>query len=529
MSNLNQYRELWQQKRNELQVGSNAQADWSEMQDLLDQQMPVTPTDGAKPNSKIPKSGFTRFGPLSVVSGLIIAGLATYLLLHTKHANKVDKTSKPDRTEINKDSLSAITDVKSDESKSSDSSVISNNLSDNKPAAIDAAKNNNSSSSNADSKSGNDKVLTTPPDDKLKTADKISVAKNTESNTAARYKNRVHNNSTSAKSNSSRLTGNRPADPGNPLVSRQNNNRRNNTTAFSARNSDYNGGAFNQQQANSTGSYQDNSTAFESTSSLQLQWEDVVNGYKYPEVLASISVEETRILDSKNSKSAKKSSTKTSKIHGNRADIDWGLLIGANTNGSFTTKELNHNLYGTLGADPFLGIFANGNINEHWSAGIQIKALVPHMVKGGYLHKNDSKIDTGQVFRFRDLRKVYTVDVPLQAIYHITPNFNLKGGPVISIPVKQTGGASTFDKGPELDNSGYYTQVNKALNATTFSKKIQAGAIAGVGLAYKFLSLDAIYNYQFQSQKVNSALGGYAAKMNNLQITLGIQLNKAQK
>lgn len=537
MSNWNQYRKLWQQKRDELHVDSNAQADWSEMHNLLDQLMPVTPAPPTPPSPKVPKSVFSKFGPLLVMTSVIIAGLVTYFVARTNQDIATNKKHKPNHTEIRKDST-AVNEVValSDLLQNITGETTNNAQADKQPNAItgtaktEVDKADNTTASNADNKAN---TLSNK---------NIATANNRTSHTQT-----ATNNLSGANSAGNHY---RLINSDNSVASKYNSgsSRRVNSVVKISQNDDWKAGIHNQQDdkrynnsAIANNPTETSKNSFTEAASLYLSWDDVIKGTSYPATLPYFSVDVQRTAasqtstDSKKSKDAKKSAdTKKSKdkkpkSSGNAADIDWGLLIGANTNGSFTGKEFNHNLYGGLGTDPYLGLFATGNINERWSATLQIKALVPHMAKGSYEHKNESQVDLGQTFQFQDLRKVYTVDMPVLVAYHLGQNFNLKAGPYVSLPLKQFGGIVGYEKGPQRDNSGYYTSVDKLLESTDISKKVQFGLSGGAGVTYHCLSLDATYNYQLQSQKVSSPLGGYATHMNNLQITLGIQLNKSKK
>ena len=55
----------------------------------------------------------------------------------------------------------------------------------------------------------------------------------------------------------------------------------------------------------------------------------------------------------------KNSSSKAS----NPLSLDWGILTGVNSAGSFTAKNQNANFYGSAPVDLFFGVFAAWNIN----------------------------------------------------------------------------------------------------------------------------------------------------------------------
>ncbi len=163
--------------------------------------------------------------------------------------------------------------------------------------------------------------------------------------------------------------------------------------------------------------------------------------------------------------------------------------------------------------------------------GLQGRLLTPHNISGTYNYTHQLSADTSQtsqILGISDSRKVYTLDLPLYAIYKVSPAVSFKAGALFSIPIKQINGTNSFTiSGPLRDSVVYYNSVTNSINASRFDKKIRVGASIGIGYTYKFLWLDATYN--FQGQKIISSLGGYNANTNSLQLTLGIKFNKSKK
>lgn len=207
--------------------------------------------------------------------------------------------------------------------------------------------------------------------------------------------------------------------------------------------------------------------------------------------------------------------------------IDWGVLVGANSSGSFTAKDQNANIYGKLPVDIYLGLFATYHFNDKWAINTQIRALTPVNLKGSYTHANGGKIDTtDKTLQVTDSRKAYFISVPIHLVYKISNSISIKGGPVINIPVKQVNGITNLQPEGIKRDSIYYPVVINQLKATKYDQKINLGLSGGISLQYKRLILEATYFKSFSGYNIISDFGSYKSNKGTVQITLGLQLNK---
>jgi hypothetical protein len=209
-------------------------------------------------------------------------------------------------------------------------------------------------------------------------------------------------------------------------------------------------------------------------------------------------------------------------------DLDWGILAGVNSSGSFTPKNQNANIYGKLPVDLYLGLFATYHFNDKWALNSQIRVLNPQNLNSSFSHTvgvNESKKDSAKVLAITDSRKAYFVSIPIHLVYKINNNISLKGGPVINIPVKQIINSTSLQTGLKLDTA-YNIKVSNQLKAIKYDQKINIGFSGGVSLQYKRLILEATYLKSFSSYNVTSDFGSYKSNKGTLQITLGLQLNR---
>jgi len=210
----------------------------------------------------------------------------------------------------------------------------------------------------------------------------------------------------------------------------------------------------------------------------------------------------------------------------NASKLEFGILTGVNTAGSFTAKSQNANFYGSFPIDGFFGLFTTYYFNDKWGVDLGIRGLSPQTVSGTYSHSNDSKIDTLQTLNMSDSRKVYFVDVPLNLVFKPTPYLRIKAGAVFSLPVKQANGISTFQTGKLKKDSIYYVKVTQTINATNYTQSVNIGLTGGVSAQAGRFVFDAAYIRGLKGLTVGSALGNYTINSNYLLFSVGFKLKK---
>lgn len=211
--------------------------------------------------------------------------------------------------------------------------------------------------------------------------------------------------------------------------------------------------------------------------------------------------------------------------------LDFGVhfIMGVNPSGSFTARDQNINFYGRFPVDVFFGLTGIINFSDQWGASVGIRALTPRNISGSYSHKNESKKDTLQTLNISDSRKLYFLDIPVNAMFKPSSDFNIKAGMVFSIPVQEANGNSTFQTGKLQKDTLYYKGVQQNINATTYTRGLIFGLSAGVGYQQGRFIFDASYTRYLNILPITSPLGSYNAGSNEFLFTVGFRLNKPKK
>jgi hypothetical protein len=461
---------LWQKKRNELQINDDPQQDWLQMQSLLDQHMPATNHSAVKK-----PSGFKGLKLLSKLfiafSAAAMVYTASYVFFLKSHNHQIKhKTHKGtlisgdsiinDSSSIKKNSI-AYKDsllLQKQTATTQNNILIKHDLdkATPKPLSSDSIKNNNAVSL---ANKSNSSLLSTQ--NKISAQNKIKTAFINQSanrvSTGSLALNKISNGASSLQTNRSSLVKIKPGT----------NHSHKSYDKSKTRTQKEITGANEQSSIGTAGGNKEDHSALEITRPLpdfdlfanSMQYL-TARSLNYKIVQKSIAAQSTIVKNNKD-KNAKAKNTNPS-----NSKIDWGILMGVNSSGSFTPAKQNANFYGSAPVDAFFGLFASYKLNDKWAISSQIKLFSPQTITTTYSHANQSKVDSTQSLTITASRKQYAISVPIYLQYKATNSINLKAGPVINFPVKQINSNSTLQPTAIRSDSVYYPKITGILNAT---------------------------------------------------------------
>jgi hypothetical protein len=535
MKNSLRYLELWQKKRNELPVNDNPQTDWIGMQALLDQHMPVTsPAAGDKPaRSKGFKLLSVLFVSLSAAAMTYVVSYVVESKSHQHHthnysekhnvkfsndsaskANIAGSLTAKNPTAHNWDSLAALKQPQGIQNIGGIHPGINKKASDTlSPGTV------RDKDLSASGKKSNTPILT--GQDKNHPA-AINSHRNQlvqASLTAPKAKYGKAFSKGAGKSTALINSGTPPglSRPGvsNAEVNQRSDDIRSKPGLTPKIDNNHTGSLFILSGAPGSGLNPGGNSA----QSTLAPWLNA----KIPQKLLSKVLQDNE----KTNKKEKNQKFKSPAIKNSApSKIDWGILTGVNTSGSFTPKSQNANFYGSSPVDLYFGLFATYNLNDKWGINSPIKFLSPQNISGSYTHANGSKVDSGQVLRITDSRKAYFVSIPLNVVYKATGNLSFKLGPVINIPVKQINGNTTLQPPGIRADSAYYAKTITQLTGTKYDQKLNYSVSGGLSLQSKRFVFEATYLKPLGGYNVTSGFGSYKSNNGTFQFTIGFQLNK---
>ncbi|MES2279301.1 MAG: outer membrane beta-barrel protein [Bacteroidota bacterium] len=591
MKNSLRYSKLWQKKRGELKIDTDAGSDWQQMQGLLDQHLPQAPGSGSSsPGSTSGASGFLGTG--SIAGLVIVAAAIVYLVAHFA-GSKMDKQHR-DSSNVKQDSP-AITQkqvqVIADDSLRDGNAVATNKDSmalikqqeelAKTGSTIVAADKNNSTSANGnrtvnaaigavDNKMDKDSDINgakskasknngSPGSSALTKANATLVDKHGrpmvnpnhfDAKGRAINPNGVDNNN-AGKGGAGVGKGNKPVNhtsqnPGDKagnsspgLGSVRPSNGRGlapNSGGSSGRSGSTNphsladGGAATNSDDHILNNLVAGYQQFDTSVWQQRSFEPVADPFyrikrNAPRWLVTNSGS-SKIDASGKPPKIKKEKKPKNPNDSSATNLDWGLLTGVSTSGSFTDKSQNKNFYGSLPVDLYLGLFGTYHVSDKLAVNLQVRGLTPQTISGGYSHANGSKVDSGKILQVTDSRKAWFVTMPVHLVYKFGDNFSIKAGPVINIPVRQISGSYTLSPTTLKKDTVYYTKTIKQLDAAKYDQKINLGLSGGIGLQYQRFNIEATYFKSFNGYKVISDFGNYTSNSGSVQITVGFKLNR---
>ena len=224
---------------------------------------------------------------------------------------------------------------------------------------------------------------------------------------------------------------------------------------------------------------------------------------------------------SKKGKSTKPQNTKPS-------NIDWGILMGVNTSGSFTPKSQNANFYGSAPVDPYFGLFVSYKITDNWAIAPQVRLFSPQNIITTYAHANQSKVDSNQSLMITTSGKMYAVSVPVYAVYNTGNGLSFKAGPVINFPIKQINTTSVLLPYNIRTDTAYFKNISTILNATRYQQNFNFGFSAGASYQFGRFIFEATYLKSLSGYGISSGLGSFKSNNGTLQFTIGFQLDKVK-
>ncbi len=144
----------------------------------------------------------------------------------------------------------------------------------------------------------------------------------------------------------------------------------------------------------------------------------------------------------------------------------------------------------------------------------------------GYMASNYNVSDSlkGKTIGINDERKLSVLDVPLNLEYRISKKLSIKGGPVLSIRLKEGGSGSRLGYvAKPADTLMNSKKIDTALAGSTLSGKFTLGYQAGFILRFGRFNLEATYLQNLSPYHISSSIGSYAKRPKNLNLGVGFR------
>jgi hypothetical protein len=530
MKDLAWYHKLWRDKLGELPLKKDDTAGWADMRNLLDEELPETPIGG---------NAYRLSTPIRVLLALFVAATITLpvVIYNAKYNTIITKNSKhlplhttgnnrPDKP-FNQSQNQPLTDLTEPDSAHDQAGISTESSTQNqirRTNAILVTANNKSGAGNSDSQlSGIDGLNTKKPKGNIKPEDNITLSNALTSRKPASFNKgllkRINKYSDNAIANnkqnyqSSKRNYSVYAHHGVP-----------NRESFNSPNREYGMSMQDKQPSSVKGTNSkenaDNNLTGPANKKLQANNDKEAADTKIDPVKNSTNNANTKEVKSPGSKSRvfdsspktvktkenkSKSNIKKSKTDDAPPKYNYGLETGYN---------VGH------GSSLYAGAFGSYQVKSKWLINIGLRLNTYKTISGEYSHQSYYSPDSIPAFKVTDSRKVMALTIPITLEYKLSKNISLKGGPVISMPIKQSGISTRLGAVPDTRDTIYHTQIIDSALKKTVINKVNIGFTGGVSIQIKHLNIEAMYQV-LTPYKVSSGLGSYQKSNQNFQIGIG--------
>ncbi|RKR80526.1 hypothetical protein BDD43_0647 [Mucilaginibacter gracilis] len=566
MKNSEWYKKLWREKLEELPLSKDTDQAWAGMKLILDQQLPVNPTTGnSAGGGKLAKPFISKVVSLlgfALPAAAIICTIA-YFVAKPSH-NKIKKEKEHVKGLIEhstKNGLEKITPADSAYSISSDkkqdfpgkTSATDSNanntelnnaknssqlLASTRGSSTIAPTNKNVYGSAKSHNYNNIPQLLTSTPQLSKTSRANNIASNNNSSHRTYYKTQASANMSNKPglnmSNSSKKPG-----PDNKTISNDSNiglkrealttieQNTNDVDPFNDKSSSAQSLAGKEKNSVSrtdnrtTGSSGTDSTV--NSQNIYAFKEDLNKHFKKNKRVKDKSVKQDKPIKAKGVSIFNRLFSGGSLLGSNNSNgtqLDYGTGFNYGITAGYNTNNIANNFY--------FGAYASFDIiNDHWYLSPEFLINTGRTVSGSYSHPSYFRPDSIPPFSINDSRKIYVLDIPFNLGYRLSKTISLKGGPVFSIPVKQTAILSKVGYAPvPLDTMQHTKAINAALAQTVLTPKFNLGVSVGIGIQIRRFNIEAKYQQSLTPYKVSSDLGSYKFNSHSFLFGIGFQLNK---
>jgi hypothetical protein len=529
---------LWQNKMQEIPLERDADLAWSEMKGLLDEVMPVTPgSPVVKTPRRVPKSWVLIIVYAAAAAAIIL--LATHFLLKKQH----QKTIKHNKENVkpadsHKDSLkqlkgerdSAINTPSTPGRVTADSVDASNTSAKNNVNNVNGKKVSGGNTANSPSKSHGiliPKTITGKPS--LKYANSIAAIKghNGAANSVSQTKGPATSPQFGAgfKHTDSHYFANKRGTGGNDPNSYSGAT----TTHVTNAGANQNKNMLADGNASKTNGLIKPNSSSAKKGNKPANGVPVVSAPKPDSTKMAVNGKKvnsaTKPVTTVNNGTLKNNPSAQSKPGNNRQHTysKFGIAIESGVNS------------GKGSATPFAGLYGFYALTPQFSISIGGNIFSSRIIRGKYSIGNyqyTTQDDSGHITSHTanglfvtTSQKISTIEIPLIASYKLTKWLSIKGGPVISVPIKADNINNILSPvGSPLDTARAFKALSSTVNSTSILNKVNFNLSGGVLINIDRLYFDASYVQGTGPYTTYSSLGSGNTYYHYLQLGIGYKL-----
>ena len=186
----------------------------------------------------------------------------------------------------------------------------------------------------------------------------------------------------------------------------------------------------------------------------------------------------------------------------------YGIVAGVNVNRNSTM---------------YFGVYGTVKVYKRITANAALQLHTPRTFIGTYTRASYFRPDSNPAITFTDSRKIAVLELPLTLSYQLTSKLKIIGGPVVSLPIKQSAvklGVIDLPKDTLFNGNNVIGIIQN-----TKPNRVNYGFKVGAGVQLKSVGIDMTYQILSPYQFKNS-LGTNKHAYNTLQIGITYKLGK---
>ncbi|EHQ31192.1 hypothetical protein [Mucilaginibacter paludis] len=165
----------------------------------------------------------------------------------------------------------------------------------------------------------------------------------------------------------------------------------------------------------------------------------------------------------------------------------------------------------------YFGVFGSYTLKNRLLVNAGFRLNTPQSLSGEFEHVSYYRPDSLPPFKFIDERKVMVLHMPITLEYKLSNLLSIKTGPVISLAIKQSEASTTLGAIVDQRDTVYHGAEVKSALLGTGVNKLSFGFTGGLSLQIRSrFSIEGSYQL-FSPFKISNALGGYSKRYQTFQ------------
>ncbi|MFF5382879.1 outer membrane beta-barrel protein [Pedobacter suwonensis] len=170
----------------------------------------------------------------------------------------------------------------------------------------------------------------------------------------------------------------------------------------------------------------------------------------------------------------------------------------------------------------YIGVFGSYAFNKNWQLTVGLNANSNQKIAGKFTHPSYYRPDSVPPLTIATTRKLVTIDIPLAAAYKLSKHIDLKAGPIVSFVGKQSIGITKLNPIVNPRDTLYHSkQIDSIIvNTNTVNNRVNIGITGGISIHIKQFDVNGSYQW-LTPYKLSNSLGSFKQRNHFFRIGIG--------